>query len=425
MSASEEEIYSIMFTSLKHPVRRKILRMLNDKPLTFMEMVDNLGVSSSHLTYHLESLGELIFKMENGKYKLSTFGLATVSAMKGVEEAPEVETKRRLKLPFKWKAVISALMVAVLLLAAMSALQYTSLNRLSASQDSLAAENQQLLSWGIGTSKVASLLHDVAQIDTSKYKITLLSNTMQYRSDFSVTEEIIKYSLTSSQSNLDVDFRFRANHFSRYQLTMIESSPIFSQPQPGNIFEIARGTLDRYKAYSGDTYLEEMSNLLTQVNQTQNTTVTQGNMKLQITQSGDTTEFLWMYTDKGVDFNAKSLRMTFQSNILTSLTDGYFLFTVANTNLAISEEQAIQIAKNYVKTLTWNIEGKQVSGFNTLDPPVSVQFVPHPRGDSVALVPYWYVVLRLDKVYSGGINEVTVGLYSDTGEVVDVQMLAN
>ena len=75
--------------------------MLNDKPLTFMEMVDNLGVSSSHLTYHLENLGELIFKMENSKYKLSTFGLATVSAMKGVEEAPEVESKRRLKIAFE------------------------------------------------------------------------------------------------------------------------------------------------------------------------------------------------------------------------------------------------------------------------------------------------------------------------------------
>ena len=162
-------------------------------------------------------------------------------------------------------------MVAVLLLAAMSALQFTSLNRLAASQDSLAAENQQLLSWGIGTSKVASLLHDVAQIDTSKYKITLLSNTMEYRTDFGVTEEVLKYSLTSSQSNLDVDFRFRDNHFSRYQLTLIESSPIFTQPQPGNILEIAKGTLDSYKAYSGDTYLDEMSNLLSQVNQTQNT----------------------------------------------------------------------------------------------------------------------------------------------------------
>ena len=105
MAVSEDEIYSIMFTSLKHPVRRKILRMLANKPMTFMEMVENLGVSTSHLTYHLESLGELVSKLDNGQYKLSTFGLATVSAMNGVEEAPQTETKRRIKLNLKWKAI--------------------------------------------------------------------------------------------------------------------------------------------------------------------------------------------------------------------------------------------------------------------------------------------------------------------------------
>ena len=73
MAGSEDEIYSIMFTSLKHPVRRKILRMLGEKPMTFMEMVEELGVSTSHLTYHLESLGELVSKVDNGTYKLSYF----------------------------------------------------------------------------------------------------------------------------------------------------------------------------------------------------------------------------------------------------------------------------------------------------------------------------------------------------------------
>ena len=424
MAGSEEEIYSIMFTSLKHPVRRKILRMLADKPMTFMEMVEHLGVSTSHLTYHLESLGELVSKMENGQYKLSTFGLATVSAMKGVEEVPEIESKHRLKLPFKWKAVFAVLLVAVLLLAGMSALQYATLNQLSSNQDLLVAENQQLLSWGIGTSKVVSVLRDVAQIDVTKYKITLLSNTMEYRSDFGVAEEVLKYSLTSSQSNLDANFRFRDNHLSRYQLNLIESSPIYTQTQPNDILEIAKGTLNRYKAYSGDAYLEEMSSLLASVNKTENTEVTQGNMKLQITISGDTVEFLWMYTEKGIDFSAKSLRITFENHVLTALTDGYFLFTAGNTNLAVSKDAAVGIAKNYIKTLTWNIDGKQVSGFNVLDEPVSVDLVPHPRNDSVALIPYWYVVLRLDRVYSGGINEVTVGIYADTSQVADVQMLS-
>ena len=224
MGSSEEEIYSTMFSSLKHPVRRKILRMLANKPMTFMEMVDLLGVSSSHLTYHLECLGELIFKMDNNNYKLSSFGLATISAMKGVED-PETEPKRHLKLSFKWRAVFAALLVVIILLTAFSTLQYASLNQFMQRQSSLMAENQQLLSWGIGTDKVANLLDNVAKIDTTQYKIALLSNTLEFRQDFGVAEEILKYSLTSSQSNIDVDLRFRANHLSRYQLTQIESNP--------------------------------------------------------------------------------------------------------------------------------------------------------------------------------------------------------
>ncbi len=426
MASSEEEIYSIMFTSLKHPVRRKILRMLADKPLTFMEMVEHLSVSSSHLTYHLESLGELVYKMENGKYKLSTFGEATVSAMKGVEEPPEAQTQRRLKLDRKWKGIFSALLIVIIVLSTMSTIQLIMLNQVTSNRDSLALENQQLLSWGVGTSNVASYLQGVTQIDTAKYKITLLTNTLEHRIDLNCSEEVIKYSLTSSLSNLDVDFRFRNNHLSRYQLTMIESAPIFVRTQPNNILQIAKDTLNRYHAYSGDQYLVDMGNLLSSINSTQNLEITQGNLKLQITRTADTktVEFMWMYTENSVDFSAKSLRLTFVNNILTELSDGYFLFTVANTNIAINQAYAINIARNYAKTLTWNFNGTQVSGFTTLEQPDSIQFVPHPRGNSVALVPYWYIILHLDKVYAGGINQVTVGIYADTGEIADVQMLS-
>jgi len=57
LAEGKEEIYSTMFSSLKHPARRKILRILADKPLTFSEMLDLLGISSSNLTYHLEAWG--------------------------------------------------------------------------------------------------------------------------------------------------------------------------------------------------------------------------------------------------------------------------------------------------------------------------------------------------------------------------------
>jgi len=420
----EEEIYSIMFSSLKHPVRRKILRMLGNKPMTFMEMVEELGVSTPHLTYHLENLGELVSKMDDGKYKLSAFGLATVGAMKDVEEVHEIEPKRRL-VTFKWKAAVVVLMVAVLLLSGMAALQYSSINQLSNSKQSLSAENQQLLSFGIGEDKVANFLQNLTQIDTTNYTISLLSDTMQWRTDFGgVAEEVIQYSLTSSRSNLNINFRFRSNHFSRYELDMIESSPIFVQIQPDVVLQNAKGILARYKAYSGDAYLTNMSNLLDAVNATENTSVTQGNMKLQITVSGGTVSFLWMYTQDGIDYQAKGLQMTFQNNVLTTMTDGYFLFTIGSTGLTTSRQQAIDIAKNYVTTLTWTIEGQQVSHFSVEDQPYSVQLVPHTRGNSVALIPYWYVEMSLTATYAGGINEVAIGIYADTGKVSDVQMLS-
>ena len=88
MSNNDEEPYSSMFASLKHPVRRKILRMLSKKPMSFSEMLDVLGVSNSFLTYHLENLGELVGKMDDGRYRLSSFGEDAMATMTRVEDIP-------------------------------------------------------------------------------------------------------------------------------------------------------------------------------------------------------------------------------------------------------------------------------------------------------------------------------------------------
>lgn len=81
-----EETYSVIFSALKHPVRRKILRMLCVEELTYSQILSTLGIDSGHLNYHLENLGELLAKTEQGKYRLSAFGKATVGLMTGVEE---------------------------------------------------------------------------------------------------------------------------------------------------------------------------------------------------------------------------------------------------------------------------------------------------------------------------------------------------
>jgi hypothetical protein len=65
----------------------------------------------------LENLGELVVKMDDGKYKLSSFGKATLSMMKGAEEVPNIQTKQFSLLPLKWKTLFTVFTIGIILLA--------------------------------------------------------------------------------------------------------------------------------------------------------------------------------------------------------------------------------------------------------------------------------------------------------------------
>lgn len=81
-----DETYSTIFTALKHPIRRKILRMLSDEQLSYTQMLKELDLETGHLNYYLESLGELVLKSNEGKYRLSKMGQAAIGLMKKVED---------------------------------------------------------------------------------------------------------------------------------------------------------------------------------------------------------------------------------------------------------------------------------------------------------------------------------------------------
>jgi hypothetical protein len=165
--------------------------------------------------------------------------------------------------------------------------------------------------------------------------------------------------------------------------------------------------------------------MIASVNTIENTEITEGNIKLQISVSGDTTQFLWLYTENGVDFSPKSLSLVFENQVLAELTDGFGLFTVGTTKVSVtSEEEAIQMARNAVKGFTWTADGTTVSDFTVLEEPVTAYFHPTLREEGVALIPYWEVTLYLDKGYSGGINRLAVGIWADTGEIRRIRTLS-
>jgi DNA-binding transcriptional ArsR family regulator len=424
-----EETYSTMFSSLRHPARRKILRMLAERSMTFSQMLDVLEIPGSHLTYHLENLGELVVKMEDGKYKLSSVGEACCSIMKGAEDVPNIQTKQFLLLPLRWKTLFTVFIIAIVLLASMSFVQYASFNQLSTDYGLLKDELERVKSWSTSANNGMNIIKDVFQIDIARYQMTLLSHTVEDRSDLGgAVEEILKYSLTNSETKIDLVLRFRNNHFSLYQLSLIEGilpfAPVYVQSQPTDILEATRGLIERYKSIASDPYLEEMSKLLSTANETNSEQIL-GNIKLKTTVYGDNAEVLLMYTANGFDYSAKSLRLLFQKHFLQEISDDWFLYTVSDAQVNISREQAIQIARNTANNFEWNADGVTVSNFNVRAEPVSAVFFPHPRTEPLTLVPYWFVTLYLDKEYPGGVNSITVGVWADTGEVANIQALSS
>ena len=431
MSDSEEAIYSIMFSSLKHPVRRKILRMLSHNSMSFSKMLEELGISSSHLTYHLENLGELVSKTDIGNYQLSTFGLASVNTMKIVEDAPAVTNKNGLSL--KFKSVMAILLIAIVVLAGFSVLQFGSLNELSSENalmqtqyDELNSRYSQLLDFSADTDKAIAFIQDVIQIDLSSYQVALLSNDIEIRSDLGgVVEEFLIYSLTNSEARIDVTLRFRDRLFSRYQINIFEGFTAYSEPQPIDLVESASNLLNRYMTYGNASYLGNMSSLLSLIDEAKNIEIIDpaGNLKLKISTSEDRTEFFWLYTESGVDFSPKSLSFIFKNRVCQSITDGWFLFESGSTEVNISRDEAIDLAREAALVFTWEFEGEEIGNFTILDFPVDAEFHPHPREDFLNLIPYWYVTVYLDKVYPGEISSIAVGLWGDTGEIADINVV--
>jgi len=432
MSGLEEETYSNMFNSLKHPARRKILKMLSAGPMTFSEMLVELGIPGSHLTYHLENLSEFLTKMEDGKYKLSSVGESCVIIMKGAEEVPSIQAKNFSTLPVKWKSVIAVFMIGVVLLSSISVVQFVLFDRLSDDYELLKAEyeelqNEQDLSWS-SAEMAMTVIRDIAQIDITRYRTTLLSNSVEERPDLGgITEDILRYSFETEDSNIDITLRFRNDHFSLFQLSIVEGippfAPIYSEPQSTDVIDATRNLIDRYRSVSNEPYLEEMSELLAIANETSEEQ-TLGNVKLKMTIHGESAEVLLSYTSNEYAFSAKSLLLVYQNHVLKEISDDWFLYTVADVPVNVTGDQAIQIARNATEEFDWTVDGETVSDFTVLAEPVSAVFFPHPRTDAFTLVPYWYVTLYLNREYPGGVNSITVGVWADTGEVANIQALS-
>ena len=112
MSGSEDDPYSQIFSSLKHPTRRLLLRTLKEEPpKRFSQLQAELRLDSPTLSYHLDSLQGLVEK-KGDYYSLTDLGVAAHNLMGRVEETRKTLSLSRTHLV---RAGIGLVMVLVLL----------------------------------------------------------------------------------------------------------------------------------------------------------------------------------------------------------------------------------------------------------------------------------------------------------------------
>jgi len=276
--------------------------------------------------------------------------------------------------------------------------------------------------------KALTFLTDVVKLDMTEYNVTRVSNFVEYPTDLGgIAQEEVTYTLESNGSKLDASFRFRNNFLSWCKLYILEGSPLYAQ-QSTNVLDAAKGLLDRYQAYMGGaSYLQTMHNMLDTITETKTMTTTSGNVKLTIS-NGAYAYTEWMYTSNGIDFDRKRIHFSFENGAFRSFRDDWDLYKIGSDSLDVPKEEAISIARDYAKTVTWKLymeNGTWVEVKDALvDEHVEAELLIGTSREPLTLYPYWRIQLYFDWIYQGNVYGITVALWADTGEILYYEPMA-
>jgi hypothetical protein len=275
--------------------------------------------------------------------------------------------------------------------------------------------------------KSVALIENVLPIDSSQYDITLRNYGVPelpdigYYKQSDVEQEILTYSLESRDSTLDVICTFSNNVLTICNIYPVKGS-VISDRQYSNLLDAVKVFLEKYQAYS-KMDSTEMINMLSNVDPAKNATITSGTLKLTVTHQdlsgtwfGDTVDFRWVQTFNGCDYLAVDL--VFRDGVFSNLIDHRQLYSIGNTAVNISKEQAVKIAMEYIKNYSYKIaEDVWISNFNVTEDRTVANLVPTVRESNV-LYPYWSVTLYLNQTYPGSVTSLLLGIWADSGEVL-------
>jgi hypothetical protein len=262
-----------------------------------------------------------------------------------------------------------------------------------------------------------AFMENMIELDVSKYEINLKTQTDSVDKS-GVTENTLLYTLKSKGSTIDVMCIFRNNSLVTCITYPIEGSPAFTR-STADTLDLAKRFLDNYQTELKANYVESLRNMLNNVTEIKPLSITSNDVKLTIVRK-DYEYIEWMETPNGIHNMYNQITLIFQNGTLKLFSDHWNRYPIGSADASISEEQAINIAKERVKSYSYAMENATVDNLavNEKSNWTHAELTMEPRGD--ALYPRWEVYLPLDRLYPGMVTSIRVTLWADTGDIESI-----
>jgi hypothetical protein len=257
----------------------------------------------------------------------------------------------------------------------------------------------------------AAFIKNVLPIDTAKYNITLEKPIQSLDDSY-----IERYLLQNPENTLGIHVSYKNNILQFCNIYDTKGTILLKNTYLSTV-DAALDFLEKYQNYTKNDSSQLIS-LLQEVNSSENRKITSGNLTLTIS-NGEfphgtkTNSFLWTYIIEGCEYTR--LTLNFDNGTLGGFGDSRAVYTIGNTTVNLSMKQAVDIAKERIKSYSYEMPGNVwIKDFN-------ISYTSAELRSSIkepyVLHPFWQVRLYLDKQYPGSVTNLLVHVWADTGEV--------
>jgi len=282
--------------------------------------------------------------------------------------------------------------------------------------------------------KGISILNNVLGLDLTKYTVTINEIPAELQLPYFdvLPMKDIGYDLTSEESKVKTLFTFVDGNLQTIHVLETEGPPSLTTPATStNAAEMAEDFLRSYQIYTADSLYGELKDTLVNLDASENSTETFGNMQLEVSAVDGYTTFKWTYTFNGVTAPSKVVALGFKNGFLNYFVDNWNLYRIGSTNISLSKDEAVAIALETARAYNWSME----MSADTLDPEnfneSNVRWTSLIFDDSVGagkarsedlltLYPVWRVGIALDK-WHGNMYGIEVDIWADTKEIRRIQ----